>query len=306
MSDDTELLVIEFGMDRPGDLTKLSTMIHPDIAVLTMIGEAHIEFFKTRDRIADGKMEIVNGLNPDGVLVYNGDEPLLVDRVGAQDTLKGTTFGLNPRNDLFATEIELHTESASFKTSVAEARFSIPLSGRYNIANALAAISVGRLLGISFEDMANALSAADITQNRTEWLTASNGARILSDVYNSNPTAAKEVLAMFSQVPTTGKRLVVLGDMLELGEAGPELHASLADSLNLGAIAEVFLVGDIMRNLGDRLHAKFQPEHIHQFAKTDLDPLAEAISKTLQPEDIILLKGSHGIHLEGIVSVLVG
>lgn len=305
MDDDTELLVLELGMDHPGDLNKLSTMVQPDIAVLTMIGEAHIEFFKTRGRIADGKMQITDGFKSDSTLVYNGDEPLLIERVGAKDNLHSVRFGLNSENDLFASDIEMTPTKATFTTNTSNQSFTIPLTGRYNVANALSAISVGHLLGIDDAQMADALINAPITANRTQWLDGRFGGQILSDVYNSNPTAAKEVLQSFSTVPTDGKRIAVLGDMLQLGTAAPELHASLAPDLDPEKIQQVYLVGELMEALADALATKYPADQVHLYPSNALDDLTSALQAQLTADDILLLKGSHGIHLENVVEKLI-
>ena len=303
MPADTELLVVEFGMDHPGDLDKLSKMVNPDIAVLTMIGEAHIEFFKTRDRIAEGKMEIVNGLAENGTFVYNGDEPLLTERVAARPNMNARSFGLQASNDVSATDIVMTPASANFTGTDGQA-YTIPMSGEYNVANALAAITVGSLLDIPTEKIALGLATATMTANRTQWLTGTFGGQILSDVYNSNPTATHEVLNLFGSVPTKGRRIVVLGDMLELGEAGPELHAGLATSLKNDTFSDVYLVGELMANLEDALASEFAG-HLHRYAKTDKNKLSTDLKKALTPDDMILLKGSHGIHLEEVVTELI-
>lgn len=297
----TELLVIEFGMDRPGDLTHLSQLINPDITVLTMIGEAHIEFFKTRAHIADGKMEIINGMQEQGVLVYNGDEPLLRERTAQHPNLRTITFGLDPKDDLFASEMDMSPIQTTFQTNQTEQRFSIPLTGRYNVTNALAAITVAQELGISQADIARGLQHAPITENRTEWVDGRFGGKILSDVYNSNPTAAKEVLRFFAQAPTDGDHIVVLGDMLELGAAGPELHASLADSLDPAKIQRVYLVGDIIASLADSLKDKYPADQVKLYATDDKTALVKELNRVLNRDDMLLLKGSHGIHLEEIL-----
>ncbi|WP_424571795.1 UDP-N-acetylmuramoyl-tripeptide--D-alanyl-D-alanine ligase [Weissella soli] len=304
MPEDTELLVVEFGMDHPGDLSLLSGLYHPDITLLTMIGEAHIEFFKTRARIADGKMEIINGMNPAGTFVYNGDEPLLRERAAQHPELKMTTFGLNPDNDLYANHIELTPVKATFLTNQSRHRFEIALTGRYNVANALAAIQVGRLLAIPFDKIAVGLAQAALTENRTEWLPGNFGGRILSDVYNSNPTAAKEVLTFFAAAPTKGRRIAVLGDMLELGEAGPALHAALAEVLNPTTIQKVYLVGSIIESLEQALKDSYPAGAVSRFDKDAKAALTTVLENELTADDIILFKGSHGIHLEDIVTKL--
>ncbi|WP_404975511.1 UDP-N-acetylmuramoyl-tripeptide--D-alanyl-D-alanine ligase [Weissella paramesenteroides] len=304
MPTDTELLVIEIGMDHPGDLTFLSKLVKPDIALLTMIGEAHIEFFKTRERIADGKMEIINGLKEHGHLVFNGDEPLLLERVGQHSHLLHDSFGLNSTNDLFASEIDMTPVQASFKTNQSAQRFTIPMTGRYNVTNALSAITVGHLLHISDEKIAQALAEAPITENRTEWLDGQFGGKILSDVYNSNPTAAKEVLHFFADTPTQGKRIAVLGDMLQLGDASPALHASLMENLNPDKIAHVYLVGEEIKSLEEALLPIYPAGTVKRYAIDDPESLLKDLLADLTPDDTIMLKGSHGVHLENIVNQL--
>lgn len=304
MNEDTELLVIEFGMDRPGDLTYLSKLVKPDLAVLTMIGEAHIEFFKTRERIADGKMEIITGLKQDGKLIYNGDEPLLRERTAQHPNLDTVTFGLNYEDDLFATEIDMSPVQTTFVTNLGPTRFAIPMTGRYNVTNALAAIAVGRELNIPIEDIATALKEAEITENRTEWFDGKFGGKILSDVYNSNPTAAKEVLRFFAEVPTYGEHYAVLGDMLELGEAGPALHASLAEALDPKQIQHIYLVGDIMAALEAQLADIYPAGTVKRYTSDDKDALLADINANITRDDIIMLKGSHGIHLEDVLNAL--
>lgn len=304
MPTDTELLVIEIGMDHPGDLTFLSKLVKPDIALLTMIGEAHIEFFKTRERIADGKMEIINGLKEHGHLVFNGDEPLLLERVGQHAHLLHDSFGLNSTNDLFASEIDMTPVQASFKTNQSAQRFTIPMTGRYNVTNTLSAITVGHLLHISDEKIAQALAEAPITENRTEWLDGQFGGKILSDVYNSNPTAAKEVLHFFADTPTQGKRIAVLGDMLQLGDASPALHASLMENLNPDKIAHVYLVGEEIKSLEEALLPIYPAGTVKRYAIDDPESLLKDLLADLTPDDTIMLKGSHGVHLENIVNQL--
>ncbi|CAH0419423.1 UDP-N-acetylmuramoyl-tripeptide--D-alanyl-D-alanine ligase [Periweissella ghanensis] len=304
MEKSTELLVVEMGMDRFGQLEFLSDLVKPDMAVITMIGEAHIEFFKTRDKIADAKMEVVSGLNQAGLFIYNGDEPLLRERALNVNQAK-QTFGLAADNDVYATEIEAGDYATSFKTNKwPDVTFTIPVVGEYNVANALAALVVGSELKISPENLQIALRNVVLTANRTQWMKNHNDVRILSDVYNSNPTAVKEVVKAFKDTKTTGKRAVVLGDMLELGEDSKALHASLADSLNPSEIQEVFLMGADMAALVAELGDKYPADQLHYYPTLDKAPLIADLKATLASDDVVLLKGSHGIHLEQVLSAL--
>lgn len=303
MEPNTEVLVVEMGMDRFGQLDQLSRLVEPDIAVITMIGEAHIEFFGTRSRIADAKMEIVNGLKEDGVLVYNGDEPLLRERT--TDLIQETrTFGLNSNDDLMAESINSTENQTTFDVPELHASFEIPMIGDYNVKNALAAIEVGKLMHISIDNMKLALKDFALTKNRTEWVKGALGERILSDVYNSNPTAVKAVLKSFENVPTTGKRIIVLGDMLELGEKSAELHASLADAIHPDKIDEVYLYGNEIRILADKLATKMDPSRIHYYSLGTQEQLIDNLKNQVTAQDVILLKGSHGMHLENVLQAL--
>lgn len=306
MEPNTEVLVVELGMDRFGQLDYLSKLVSPDVAVITMIGEAHIEFFGTRDKIADAKMEITHGLTEDGYFIYNGDEPLLVSRA-KDETMSQLTFGNNESNDVAATQIEGHDDSTSFKVaSYPDISFSIPMLGTYNVNNALAAISVGQVFRVSPENMEKSLKNFTITKNRAEWVTGKKGEKILSDVYNSNPTAAKKVIEAFSQVPTDGKRYVVLGDMLELGDKAAQMHANLADAIDPAEISGVYLCGDLMKNLGNALQDKLSSTQIHQYDVDQKEQLYSDLDQELTANDMVMIKGSHGIALEKVLVSLIG
>ena len=305
MEPNTEVLVVEMGMDHFGELDHLSRLVEPDVAVITMIGEAHIEFFGTRAKIADAKMEITHGLAEDGLLVYNGDEPLLRQRT--QKLIQATTtFGLNDEDNLQATNVVSDSHQTAFRVlKWPEYDFTIPMIGAYNVNNALAALAVGDYFQIPVAEMQLALQDFALTKNRTEWVDGNQGERILSDVYNSNPTAVKEVLAAFENTVTpTGKRIVVLGDMLELGEQGPALHAGIAQAINPDAIASVYLCGPLMSNLRDALLAKMPATAIHYYDTNDKASLIADLKAEIAPDDLVLLKGSHGIHLETVLAAL--
>ena len=304
MEPNTEILVVEIGMDHFGELDHLVHLVDPDVAVITMIGEAHIEFFKTRDRIADAKMEITHALKEDGVLVYNGDEPLLIERAEKLD-FETKTFGTGANVDLQAQNIVSDAEKTSFRVKQwPELNFTIPMIGAYNVKNALAALCVGSEFQIDPRSMVKALEHFDLTRTRTESVKGSNGADVLSDVYNSNPTACAEVLTAFQNAETTGRRYAVLGDMLELGEQGPKMHAGLADKIDPKKVAEVFLCGPLMKNLAEALTDKFDQGKIHHYATGEKEQLVSDLKERLRSEDMVMLKGSHGIHLEDVLAEL--
>ena len=305
MKPNTEILVLEMGMDRPGQLHHLSELTHPDVCVITMIGEAHIEFFGSRDKIADAKMEITDFLREDGEFIYNGDEPLLAERAKKIEQVKAT-FGFKDDDTVFATKFRSYKHHATFTINNSEQKFSIPMIGKHNVSNAMAAISVGHHFGESDEEIAASLSNFTPTANRMEWEKGDVGEDIMSDVYNSNPTAVRAVVTSFGQieVPADGRRIAVLGDMLELGEKSAELHASLADTLDPQIINEVYLFGDEMKHLYDALKSKYGEDNLHYYSPDHMDHMIEDLKNDIKPDDIVVLKGSHGMHLEKVVDRL--
>ncbi|MDR0898956.1 MAG: UDP-N-acetylmuramoyl-tripeptide--D-alanyl-D-alanine ligase [Lactobacillaceae bacterium] len=297
MPEDTQIIVLEIGMDRPGQLHDLSNLINPDIAILTMIGEAHIEFFKTRDKIADAKMEIVDGMDEHGIFLINGDEPLLLERAGF---FSGSifTFGQNPDNSFEVTDINPQSNGLFFKVN--DSQFHVHMLGRFNALNAASAIAVGDIFNLSEEEIQTGLDQLLLTQNRLTILEGSNGQKIISDVYNSNPTAAVEAVKILNDFQTDGKRYLVLGDMLELGELSIEQHQRLIEPINNSNIDEVYLIGSIFPQISSQL-----TKNVHTYQKAELQKLSADLENAVEPNDLMLLKGSHGIHLEKVLANLI-
>ncbi|MEG2645137.1 MAG: UDP-N-acetylmuramoyl-tripeptide--D-alanyl-D-alanine ligase, partial [Enterococcus sp.] len=201
MPEGTEKLILEMGMDHANEISVLSELAEPDVAAITIIGEAHIENLGSREKIADAKMEITTGLAPDGLLVIPADEPLLADRIRSlSQTIE--TFGIQ-QGDISATILNENKGATVF--SVDDSGYQIPLPGSYNVQNALIALAIGRWYGLDNEEIFQGLAYVQVTQNRTQWLKAKNGADILSDVYNANPTAMALVLDTFAKLPTEGR-----------------------------------------------------------------------------------------------------
>jgi len=302
MPDETEKLILEMGMDHANEIDFLSQLAQPDVAAITMIGEAHIENLGSRAGIAKAKMEITSGLAKNGLLIIPADEPLLVSLTKEQpQTIK--TFGLGAA-DCQAQIIEAKKEYTSFKVNGSKTLFMIPVPGKYNVGNALIAITIGQWFDLSEEKIQAGLSEFQLTKNRTEWLKSSKGIEILSDVYNANPTAMKLVLDSFSQMPTQGKRVAVLGDMLELGPDSALMHASVSEHLNPAEVTEVILYGTEMQALHDEIKKKYQEDKIHYFDKEEKEKVINTLKLLLEPEDMVVLKASNGMGLNEVVTKL--
>lgn len=297
MPDDTEVLILEMGMDHAGEIHFLSQLGQPDVAAITLIGEAHLENLGSRKNIAKAKMEIVDGLAQDGALFVPADEPLLTDLI-APISQEVQTFGLG-QGDLQAEIVNETSESTEFEIN--DASFIIPVLGGYNVKNALIAYGIGCYFGLSMEQIKNGLAQVELTKNRTQWLQAKNGAKLLSDVYNANPTAMRLVLESFGRLTLPGRRIAVLADMLELGPDSSAMHASMAEAI-VGFYDFVYLYGEQMQALANRLtelnvpHAYFIPAQRQAFL--------EQVQKEIQPTDSVILKGSNGMQLSELVALL--
>lgn len=304
MPEDTEVVILEMGMNHAGEIELLSKLAQPDIAVITMIGESHIEHLGSREGIAAAKMEIIAGLKEDGTLIYPGEEPLLTELVKVLAPKQRITFGTAKSNNIYPAEIESGMYETKFTTNVApESKCSIPVLGTYNVNNAMAALMVGFTLGISVEVAAPELAKFNLTKNRTEWLAGMNNSMILNDAYNANPTAMKAVLDNFSELENAGKKIVVLGDMLELGVQSSELHASVAQHISPQLVEEVFLFGTEMAHLKAALLSKYPAEQIHYYEK-DQEALTADLKNIITKDDYILVKSSFGTNLLAIVTEL--
>lgn len=300
MPDDCQLLVLEMGMDHAGELTELSVMGQPDAAAITIIGEAHIENLGSRAGIAAAKMEIVQGLATKGLLLVPADEPLLLPLLAGLSQ-QVTTFGIQ-QGDISATVIAESKERTVFE--VAGKTFEIPVIGAYNVKNALIAYGFGKHFGLSDSQIAQGLATVQLTKNRTQWLTAKNGAQVLSDVYNANPTAMALVLDTFGKLQTSdGRKLAVLADMLELGPDSRQMHAAMAAHIN-DSYDTVFLYGTEMTALLNALTEKDADLTVYHFDKPNKSALIQMIKAELGPADSILLKGSNGMGLSEVVEAL--
>ena len=305
MPEDTEKLVLEMGQDHLGDIHLLSELAKPKTGIVTLVGEAHLEFFGSRAEIAQGKMQIADGLRKDGLLIVPADK--IINEFLPVDC-KLVRFG--PDADIFLTRLEERKDSLSFECNFLEQRIDLPVTGKYNATNAMIAAYAALQEGVSEAAIAQAFSELELTRNRTEWKKASNGADILSDVYNANPTAMRLILETFSTIPANpgGRKLAVLADMKELGADSKSMHGSMITSLNPEIVTDLFLYGQDMEALYDYAKEIYPPGKVQYFIKNDekdqFEQLKQAVREKLTPADQILLKGSNSMNLAKLVEDL--
>ena len=305
MPENTEKLVLEMGQDHLGDIHLLSELAKPKTGIVTLVGEAHLEFFGSRAEIAQGKMQIADGLRKDGLLIVPADK--IVNEFLPADC-KLVRFGSDA--DIFLTRLEERKNSLSFECNFLEQRIDLPVTGKYNATNAMIAAYAALQEGVSEAAIAQAFSELELTRNRTEWKKAGNGADILSDVYNANPTAMRLILETFSTIPANpgGRKLAVLADMKELGADSKSMHGSMITSLNPEIVTDLFLYGQDMEALYDYAKEIYPPGKVHYFIKNDekdqFEQLTKAVREKLTPTDQILLKGSNSMNLAKLVEDL--
>jgi UDP-N-acetylmuramoyl-tripeptide--D-alanyl-D-alanine ligase len=294
--------VLELGMSAPGELRALSGIAEPDIAVITNVGPAHLEFFASVDAIAAAKAEVLEGLRPGGLAILNGDDARL-RRVGERLRHRVIWFGRDRRHDVaaenwrgtpFGMRFDLRLEGR--KVDVA-----LPLAGPHFVMDFLAAAAVAHTLGVSVEAIATAATNLRAVRHRGDVRRLQQGLTLIDDCYNSSPDALDAALVALS-LAGPRRRVAILGDMLELGPAGGNLHvaageraARSADLLvAVGPLAQGFLEGARRGGLPAPALVSFEDARA-----------AGAAALLLEPGDAVLVKGSRGVHLESVVEAIV-
>ena len=304
MPRDAEFGIIEIGMNAPGEIAPLSRLARPHVAVVTTIAAAHLEAFPDLDAIAVEKGAICEGLVAGGTAVLNADvdqAAILRKAAGAATVL---SFGEAPGADIRATHLapgEAATQVSAVLPS-GTLDFTLGTPGRHMAMNALAALGVAEALGLDIHRAAEALGSWRPPQGRGTRETLRLGALridLIDDAFNANPASLAASLDVLAAIPTTGRRVAILGDMLELGPTEAELHARIAD---LPAIDAVHLV----HCAGPRMHALWRalPEARRGLWFETADEMAAQGEALVQDGDIVLVKGSKGSLVSRVVDML--
>ncbi|MGO1923388.1 MAG: UDP-N-acetylmuramoyl-tripeptide--D-alanyl-D-alanine ligase [Jeotgalicoccus sp.] len=290
----TEISILEMGMDRVGDIKFLSRMAEPDIAVITSVGESHIEMLGSRENIAKAKYEIIDYLKDDGTFIYSKDYPLL-DVIADKDTVYDIqTAGLLEANEHTIGGVTEDDQGTHF--TFKDVQFDIPQLGIHNALNASLAILVGETLGVTLKEARENLSKLEVTSMRMERVTHESGALIVNDAYNASKAS------MISAVDTVGRmahknKILVLADILELGSYKQELHEDVAHFINEGTyqFTKIYTFGDGAKYIHDALKLK-EKEHT-----SSIEELRDKVTEHFNEDTVILLKGSRGMAVERVI-----
>jgi len=301
--------VIEMGMSLPGEMEIISRIARVDVAVFTNIGVSHIENLGSRDRICMEKLHITDGMPEDGLLVLNGDDDML-RKYAAELPFRKVWYGLGETNGYRAENVRTEDNRAAFSIAYrdgrdggAEKRIPVKLSvpGIHNVQNCLAAVCAAAELGIPVEKAVEAVEAFHGFTRRLE-LKEARGIRIIDDSYNASPDSMKAALQVLCSMEGTGKKIAVLADMWELGEDSPLFHRQVGAygaSLGIGCF---YLVGERARDIGAGVK-EAAPEAEVLYFDNNADA-ADAINRNCREGDILLLKGSNGMHLGEILEAV--
>ncbi|MBS4202296.1 UDP-N-acetylmuramoyl-tripeptide--D-alanyl-D-alanine ligase [Bacillus sp. FJAT-49732] len=304
MEETTEIAILEMGMSGKGEISLLTRIAQPDAAIITNIGEAHLQDLGSRDAIANAKLEIIEGLPKNGLLIYPGNEPLLVKKISNLKQFNTCTFGETSENDIYAVDITIGEDGSSFVVpGLSDEPFFLSIAGKHNIMNALAAILAAKEFLISPSSIQAGLKSVKLSNMRMEWHDGIKGTRILNDAYNASPTAMRAVISMVENMLEDRAKIVVLGDMLELGDKEVEFHEQIGEGLDPSKIKYVFTYGSLAKNIasGARLH--FPEERIFEFE--DKEKLINVLKEKIEGNELILFKASRGVKLEEVVNTMV-
>ncbi|RUW56326.1 MULTISPECIES: UDP-N-acetylmuramoylalanyl-D-glutamyl-2,6-diaminopimelate--D-alanyl-D-alanine ligase [unclassified Mesorhizobium] len=324
MPDDCDYAVFEIGMNHPDEIRPLVKMVRPHVAIVTMIAAAHLGFFRNLDEIARAKAEIFEGLEPEGAAVLNRDDARfkLLDKMAQAAGVEHVYgFGENARSTFKLVKCELHADHSDIAARISGhdmiARIGAP--GRHMVQNVLAVLGAAHLVGADLDKVALALAdlSAERGRGKRHVLRHPGGPTsgqpgspmhggpitLIDESYNANPASMAAAMALLNATPVTGegRRIAVLGDMLELGDHSAKLHAALADLIVGTGTRTVFLGGPEMRSLAEAL-----PDDIRTEYRAGVEELKPLLLAALRPGDVVMIKSSKGIGFAKLVDALLG
>src|SRR5882724_6984738 len=292
-----EVAVWEIGMNHPGEVTALAKLAAPDVAILTNIGAAHIEFMGSREAIAAEKGALMEAVDAQGTVVLNADDPFtpgIAARARAKVILAGTTAGT-----IRASEISQSGSGTDFTIleGAHRCRAQLPVPGLHMVQNALLAIAAGRVFGLSLEDCAAGLVAAPLTKARLQ-IKEIHGVQFIDDSYNANPDSMKAALRTLVELDTDGKRIAVLGEMRELGDESERGHLEVGETAAALRVDYLIAIGKVAAAIA-RAAERAGLEKTR--AVTSTSDAAGILAEIAEPGDLVLIKGSRAARTERVM-----
>lgn len=303
---DTAALVVEMAMRGPGQIAQLAHLARPTVGLVTNVGVSHFELMGSQAAIAEAKGELVEAVPADGAVFLNGDDATaasLADRALATVTL----YGLTEACAVCGRNVRLLDDGrAAFELTCAqgEAEVELPVPGRHNVYNALAAAAVALHLGVDPVEVADGLAAAAMTDMRMQVVDTASGVTVVNDAYNANPVSMRAAIDTLLGMPSRGRRIAVLGGMVELGSLTELAHFELGELVSRCGIDVLVTVGDLGERIADGARADgMDPDVVRPCAV--VEEAVEVLDDLLEPGDVVLVKASRAIGLERVVEGVV-
>ena len=302
---DEEVAVIEMGMNHFGEISYLSKIAKPDIAVITNIGTSHIGNLGSRENILKAKLEILDGME-EKKLIINNDNDLLNDYyLKNNKKIKIYTYGIKNKSEINATNIKLNEENSEFICEYKDdkIKINVPVGGEHFILNSLCAFSVGKLLNLKNEEIINGIKKLKLTSKRMEINHLKNNITIINDSYNASYESMKAAISTLKNMQ--GKRkIAILGDMFELGEYSEKLHREVGKEIYKNNIDKIYLIGNYSKYIGEETEKLgFNRNNIYYFEEKKL--LIKNLEKNINNGDTILIKASNGMKLFEVADYLI-
>ncbi len=291
--------VLELGASSPGEIAALAELTRPNVGIVTHVGDAHLGGFGSRRAIAEAKAELLSALPADGRAILV-DDPY-VRKIARRSKAPITWVGRQGKCDIVADEVTAKSGQLAF--SVEGCRFDVPIWGRHNLTAALAAVAVGRMFGMDLGDIAAALRKFDPMPMRCEVIQL-RGATIINDTYNASPTAMRAALELLRDFDSHGRRIVVCGDMAELGEESARLHYELGGEIvSLCGADLVIACGQQARHVIEGARKAGMPGGRAIPCETP-DAAFPYLGQAILPGDVVLVKGSRAMAMERVIEAL--
>lgn len=302
--DNHEIAVLEMGISDFGEMTRLANIAKPDVCVITNIGQCHLEKLIDRDGVLKAKTEMFKSMKPGGSIVLYGDDDKLCT-IKDVNGAKPVFYGFGEQNDIVAEDIVnkgLWGSDFTVKGDFGSFGASTPLSGRPMISNALAATAVAKIFKMENSDIAAGIASVKAVGGRSNIIEV-NGITIIDDCYNANPVSMKSAIDTLSESITP--KVAILGDMFELGENKAELHRGVGEYAASKNIDTIICIGELAQNIYEGAVSKVQnPAKTTVLYMKDTEELWERVTGLIRKDDAVLIKASHGMHFESIVSEL--
>lgn len=304
LEDYHEAAVLEMGMSALGEIHRLAEIARPSIAIITNIGVSHLENLGSRENILKAKMEIFDFFTPEDKAILNKDDEFL-GNIKEEFPFEVEYYGIGDNADIRAENIRtLESGGIAYDLIIDQEVYPMELGipGRHNVLNSMAAVAVGRVMGIAIEDIAKALKSFRTGSMRLNIFTTDLGVRVIDDVYNASPDSMKASIEILKDL-TGGRKIAVLGDILELGDYSETGHTDVGKTVAEKGIDILITVGSLSRYIGQGAHKSGMDAQSIKHFSCNKD-VTEYLETILSQEDTILVKGSRGMKMEEIVEYL--